>query len=133
MAAVTSISADLMYEHVRAGEWSEAATLYERGLSREEKQDPELRLPYAVALIRLGKASSGLNILTDEVVALPNARADLRRYVVPYLIDAKMIERAADVLGRLVAVDPDSVDDWRLRGSLLGRVKRWDEAIASVA
>ena len=133
MAAVTSISADLMYEHVRAGEWSEAATLYERGLSREEKQDPELRLPYAVALIRLGKAASGLNLLTDEVVALPNARADLRRHVIPYLIDTKMIERAADLLGRLVSIHPESVDDWRLRGSLLGRLKRWDEAIASAA
>ena len=132
MATLASLPAELMYEHLRAGEWPGAVELYEHELAREEKQDPAVRLLYAIALIRVGRASSGVNALTDEMLALPNARADLRRYAIPHLIDTKMFDRAAVILGKILAVDPDSVEDLRLSGSLLGRQRRYDEALESV-
>ena len=132
MATLASLPAELMYEHLRAGEWPAAVELYERELGRDEKQDPSVRLLYAIALIRVGRASSGLNALTDEMIALPNARADLRRYAIPHLMETKKFDRAAAILDRILAVHPDSVEDLRLSGSLLGRQRRYDEAMESV-
>ena len=129
MATLASISAELMYEHLRAGRWSDAVTLYERGLGREEKLEPGLRLPYAIALIRNGRAASGVSLLTPEVMALPTARVDLRRHVIPYLVKAGMIERAADVLGLIVAANPESAEDLPLRGNLLSRLGRQEDAL----
>jgi len=131
MATVASDSVELMYEHLRAGNWPEVTEIYERGLGRDEKQDPAVRLLYAIALIRNGRAASGINLLNSEMLAQPSARLDLRRYVVPHLISSKMFDRAADVLGKILSVDPDSIEDLRLYGSVLGRQRKYDDAIAS--
>jgi len=37
MATVASDSVELMYEHLRAGNWPEVTEIYERGLGRDEK------------------------------------------------------------------------------------------------
>lgn len=128
---VTGSAAEEFQELLRASRWTEAVKLYERGLASEEKRQAEHRLPYAIALIRSGREASGIKLLTDDCLALPTARADLRRFVVPHLIQEGALERAAAVLGLLIDADPDSVEDRRLGGSVLGRLKRWDEAIAN--
>src|SRR5207247_898805 len=64
--------ADLMQEHLRASRWEEAVALYERGLGREDRQELATRLAYAIALVRVGRAGSGVNLLTPELLGLPN-------------------------------------------------------------
>lgn len=132
MATLASLPAELIHEHLRAGEWPAAVELYEHELGREEKQDPSVRLLYAIALIRSGREASGINALTRETLEVPSARADLRRYVIPHLMSIKRFDKAGDVLGRILAVEPDSVEDLRVHGSLLGRQRKYDEAIESV-
>jgi tetratricopeptide (TPR) repeat protein len=121
---------DDIHAYLRVGRWAEAVAFYERELTREEKQDPSNRLGYAIALIREGRRTGGMKLLTNEITALPNAREQLRRYVIPHLMEGNLVEPAVALLERVLEAEPDSVEDHRLLGSLLGRMKRWDEAIA---
>jgi Vi polysaccharide export protein VexE len=128
-AAVATYAPD-MEELLRHGRWDEACALYERGLDRDDKQDPVNRLAYGVALIRSGRVNSGLNQLTSELAALPSARAVLRRHAIAWLVQEKRIDAALSILNLLLSADPNSTDELRLRASLLGRSRRYDEAIA---
>ena len=128
-AAVTTDAPD-MEELLRHGRWEEACALYERGFDRDDKQDPENRLAYAVALIRNGRVNSGINQFTRDLAAIPSARITLRRHVLAWLVQEKRIDAALKILDLLLAADPNSVDELRLRASLLGRSRRYDEAIA---
>ena len=120
--------ADELYEELQAGRWKEAVSIYERHLTREEKRSGEYRLPYAVALIRLGKTSAGVKILAEDP-ALASANADLiRKLVVRPLAESGDSARALAVLE--VLLHTPTVRDLRLRASMLGRQKKWDEAIA---
>lgn len=128
-AAAAAHALDLE-DSLRLGRWEEACALYERGSSRGEKEHPDNRLAYAIALIRSGRVNSGTNILTPELAALPTARVTLRRYAIGWLVQEKRIEAALTILNLLLAADPNSTDELRLRASLLGRSRRYDEAIA---
>lgn len=118
-----------IYSLLRASQWDAAAALYERQLKREEKAAPEFRLAYAVALLRTGREASAFPLLDRGVLALSNARGDLRRFAISGLTAAGSFETAVKLLDRLLDANPDSVEDRRLRASLLGRLKRWDKAI----
>jgi tetratricopeptide (TPR) repeat protein len=97
-------------------------------LSREEKGRPEFRLPYAIALIRTGRESGGVSRIDADVATLPGARALLRRHVIAQLIEAGKFDIAIRILDQLITAI-NHVEDRRLRGSLHGRQKHWDEAI----
>jgi tetratricopeptide (TPR) repeat protein len=129
-SAAIDIPAELIRKHLRASRWREAMALYEQSLSAGEKGDPEVRLGYAIALICGGRIGTGIKLLTPDIVASSQARIELRRYVVPRLIGARMLDNAAEVLGLIVAAHPDSVEDHRLLGSVYGRLRKTDEAIA---
>lgn len=122
-------SVDEMNAFLRASQWAEAVDHFDHQLTRDEKRTPELRLGYAIALMRMGSPARGLAILDREVVALPNARGDLRRLAVSPLVSAGALETAISILDRLLEVDPGNLDDRRLRASLRGRLKQWDGAI----
>ena len=117
---------------VRDGCWGEACACYERELSREAKQDEEQKLYYAIALIRSGRVNSGVNLITPGVARLPDARTALRRHAIGWLVQEKRFEAAAGILGVLLDADPASIDDLRLRASLLGRSKQFSAAIADL-
>lgn len=129
MAASLTGLVDDLHAALRASNWSEVIALYEREATREEKQQPEFRLPYAIALIRSGREASGMKRLTSDVYDLPNARVDLRRHVLPHLMGANSIENAATIAADLVEASPDSIEDLRLAGSLFGRLRRRSEAL----
>ncbi len=117
-------------ELVRDGCWGDACAVYERALTREEKQDEAHKLYYAIALIRTGRINSGLNLLTLGTARVSNAKALLRRHAVAWLVQEKRIEAAIAILGLLLAADADSIENLRLRASLLGRTNQLPAAIA---
>lgn len=114
---------------LRSGQWAEARSFHERQLTKAERAEPAFQLAYAIALIRCGRDRSGFDLLKPAVVGLPNARSDLRRYVIGPLIEERRFELAVKILDLLLAVEPDVPEDLRLRGSLLGRLKRWPDAV----
>ena len=130
-ALLRDLAPDLV-ELVRDGRWAEACAFYERELSREGKQDDEQKLYYAIALIRSGRVNSGVNLITPSMARLPDARPALRRHAISRLVQEKRFEAAASILGVLLDVDPASIDDLRLRASLLGRSKQFPAAIADL-
>lgn len=121
--------ADEMIALLRGSRWDDAIGFYERELDPEEQSEAQFRLPYAIALIRVGHSPAGLKLLDDAVLALPNARADLRRFVISPLSRENRPEEAIALLDRLLDFDPSQVEDRRLRGGLLARLRRWDAAI----
>lgn len=129
MATVIQGSLDRLHEYLRSGRWDEAVNLYERELDREERQESATKLAYAVALIRVGRIGSGVNLLTFDLLAAPHARTHLRKFVLPALIDAGRLECAVTILQKVLELYPDSIEDYRLLGSLVGRLGRTDETI----
>ena len=127
LAQQTSI--DDLNAFLRSSRWEDARGFYDGRLTDDERAAPAFRLGYAIALIRSGHERAGIAVLRPEVMALPNARSDLRRHVVSPLVHDKRFELASDVLGMMLEAKPDSIEDLRLRASLLGRLKRWPDAI----
>jgi tetratricopeptide (TPR) repeat protein len=130
-ALTSSLTAEFD-EFLRLSKWAEAIALFERELTRDEKGSAEFRLYYAIALIRSGQVPNGVKRIDQEVAEQPGARALLRRLVVPHLVNDGAFEPAIAILDRLIDADPDSIEDLRLRGSLHGRLKHWNEAIGDV-
>jgi tetratricopeptide (TPR) repeat protein len=127
LAQHTSI--DELHALLRSCRWDDARSLYEGQLADHERASPEFRLGYAIALIRSGGALAGMAQLRKDVLALPNARFELRRHLVSPLVHNKQFELASEVLGLVLEFNPNSLEDLRLRASLMGRLKRWPEAI----
>lgn len=115
---------------LRASNWAGAADHYERELGRAEKADPKARLAYAIALARLGKGDKALRILDPEVLSVDHARLDMRRFAISPLAASGEIELASRLLDSIIAEGLGEVEDFRLRGSIRGRLKQWDGAIA---
>lgn len=113
--------------------WEDARGFYERQLAEQERAAPEFRLGYAIALIRSGDERSGRALLRPDVMSLPNARTDLRRHLISPLVHERQFELACDLLGLVLEASPDSIEDIRLRASLLGRLGRWPESITHAA
>ena len=116
---------------IREERWSDACRHFERELDREVKLQAEQRLPYAIALIRSGRVSSGMAVLADLPFST-EARLALRRHVIPTLIRDKRLDLALTLTGWIVDHSPEPVEDLRLRASLLGRLRRGDEAMADL-
>jgi tetratricopeptide (TPR) repeat protein len=117
-------------EAVEEGRWSDACASGERSVGQGGEGDAGEQLLYAVALIRSGRIDRGLGQLNPEIAGLPEARLTLRRHVLPSLVREKRFDAAIAVLGRLLDARPDSVDELRLRGSLLGRTRQFPAALA---
>ena len=129
MAAVARSDADQLFELLRASRWHEALELSRNQSASTKGEQLDLRLARAIALIRGGSTARGIALLNRDCLTVPNARTHLRRYVVPWLIAEGALNEAAKVLDLLVEADPASIEDLRLSGSVLGRLKRWDEAL----
>ncbi|HEX2802896.1 MAG TPA: tetratricopeptide repeat protein [Sphingomicrobium sp.] len=130
---ISDTIADDLREELRAGRWKQAIALYERHLTADEKRSGECRLAYAAALIRSGRVASGVKILAENPSLAAWGSEDLRRWVVKPLVDSGETGKALAVLDSLVAGEDPAIRDLRLRASLLGRQKKWDEAIADAA
>jgi tetratricopeptide (TPR) repeat protein len=116
---------------VLAGSWNAGISAFERALAAGARPVASARVYRAMAGIRAAdNPADAVAELDPGCLRESGARADLRRLVVSPLVRAGSLETAVLVL--LVALDawPESVDDRRLLASLLGRLKRWDEAIA---
>jgi tetratricopeptide (TPR) repeat protein len=118
-----------LYGLLRESAWADAVDYFDTGLSRDEKALPEARLAYAIALIRTGREAKGLALLDGDVVRLPDARVQLRRYAISPLVAAGSLELAAELLDRVIAADSGSIEDLRLRASVRGRLKQWPGAL----
>lgn len=130
MALTTSSSEEReIYELLRASNWAAVTEFYETGLDRKGRERAELRLPVAIAYLRDGRTKKGLKFLDRAVLALPNARSDLRRFVVSPLVAEQQLEIAQTLLDRLLEVGAGSIEDRRLRASIRGRLKQWDGAL----
>lgn len=118
-----------IYALLRASKADEAVAFYERELTSQERALPDLRLAYAIGLMLSGQENKGLRRLSADVLALPNARAELRRYAISPMVQSGQLERAVEILDLVLAANPEAVEDRRLRGSVLGRLRRWAPAI----
>lgn len=112
-----------------AGRWNNVVELYEKDATRQERNRPEFRLPYAIALILTGREADGLKRLTSDIFELPEARDDVRRYVISHLIRSGSLEKAASLLLQVIEANPESVEDLRLAGSLYGRLRKPELAL----
>lgn len=132
---------------VRAGEWQAGLAGFDEARRAGAQPDASARLLCAIARLRLacddpaaearqagkeGDAAGG--VLDDGIdVALvqeADGRLDVRRQAVAPLIRKGELSRAAALLRVLVQVRQDLNDDRRTLASVLGRLKRWDEAVA---
>jgi tetratricopeptide (TPR) repeat protein len=118
-----------VYALLRTSQPEDALARFEDEVTRQERALAPFRLLQAILLLRTGRDAQGLRLLDDEVMALANAGVDLRRYAVNPLVTAGKPELAVDVLDRILAANPDSIEDRRRRGSLQGRLRRWGPAI----
>jgi tetratricopeptide (TPR) repeat protein len=118
-----------MQRHLHAGRWHDVVKHYEHELDANERQDAEHQLGYAIALINAGRPANGFNLLSSDVLALPNARILLRRFVIPDLLEAGTLNRAAIILEKIVAIHQDAIEELRLLGSVLARLGRTDESL----
>lgn len=130
--ALDRSSVEEIYALLRASKWSAAAALYEGEQRHEGNRNPEFRLAYAIALLRSAREAKAFPLLDAEVLALPGARNLLRRFVVSELVASGSLDVVVKILDLLLEASPASVEDRRLRGSLHGRLKQWDKAIADV-
>ena len=118
-----------LYGLLRESAWQDAIDFYEEQLSADEREAPEARLAYAMALVRAGRETRGMNLMTADVLRFPNARTDLRRFVISPLVAAGTLELAGKLLDRLIAAGSGSIEDRRLRASVRGRLKQWPGAL----
>lgn len=129
MAAMTDPGlAGEMLALLRGSRWEQAALVYEKELSPEEREEPDFKLLHAIALVGMDRLADGLKMLDRSVLALPNARGDLRRFAISPLCTKGRLADAVQLLDRLLETNPDQVEDRFLRASLLSRLGRRDEA-----
>jgi predicted Zn-dependent protease len=129
MATLIEEPSGEMQRHLLGCRWEDAVNLYERELNREEQEDPATRLAYAIALFGVDRHAHGINLLTPDVLEPPQARVELRRFVLPGLLETGKLNRAVIILEKILAVHPDSIEEQRLLGSLFGRLGRTDESL----
>ncbi|CAD6554761.1 hypothetical protein LMG28140_05527 [Paraburkholderia metrosideri] len=124
-------SFDACLQAVRRGQWQEALVAYQDALDSGEVPDASARLYSLIARIRSeADATQAISELDASMVSGTAARVDVRRLVVGQLVRDGSLEAAVAVLQVLVEAWPQIIDDRRLLASLLGRLKRWDDAIA---
>jgi len=132
MATVVRTVSEEIYGLLRESRWDDALNAVIQALKNGADETSELRLAQAIALTRSGKIAKGIGLLDRQTLQAPNARTALRRFVVSWLIQQSALEPAAQILNLLIQSDPAARDELRLAGSVLGRLKRWDEAIQCI-
>ena len=115
---------------VLAGDWTLAIAAYDHALARGASPDASARVYRAMAAIRAGETAPLADCTLDPATLRESGkRGELRRLVISPLARAGSLEAAVAVLMVALEAWPDSVDDRRLLASILGRLKRWNEAI----
>ncbi|BAN24846.1 tetratricopeptide repeat protein [Caballeronia insecticola] len=116
---------------VLKSDWATGLAAFSAAAAAGAKPDAAALVYRAIALIRShDDPSQAIAQLDAALVREANVRDDLRRLLVSPLVREGALSAAADVLSVVVEAWPDGADDRRLLSSLLGRLKRWDEAIA---
>lgn len=116
---------------VLAGRWDEAIAAFEKALAHGARPNASARVYYTMARIRAAHDPANVVAQLDAgSLRESGARTDLRRLVASPLVRAGALEAAVSVLSVALDAWPESVDNRRLLASVLGRLKRWDEAIA---
>lgn len=109
----------------------EVVRAYQSEIPTEERQLPGCKLAYAIAQVRTGREAAGLALLRDGLLALPTSRDDVRRYVIPHLLDRGQVRRAAELLDDLWRAGTATTADHRLLTNLLAKQGRSAEAVHS--
>jgi tetratricopeptide (TPR) repeat protein len=117
---------------LRGEAWDHAIALYNQDMSEAEQADPVNRLCFAIALMRSGRIASGLTRILELEHFGASDRDLLRRHVIAFLVREKRFEQAVTVIDRLEAHGVAIVEDFRLRASLNGRMRRYEPAIRDI-
>lgn len=119
-----------VFQLLRLSRWADLISFYERELGMGERADPPFRLAYAIALIRAGRIDDGIAQIDPAALATPNGPLYLRRFVLAHLADTGAFDPLLRILDLMIAANPESIDERRLRGSIRGRLRRFDDAIS---
>ncbi|WP_205480831.1 tetratricopeptide repeat protein [Sphingomonas arenae] len=111
--------------------WDEVIATYQADASPEEKRLPGCQLAYAIAQVRTGQETSGLRLLQGGLLSLPGARDDVRKFVIPYLLDRGRVRPAAELLDDLARAGRATTADHRLLTNLLAKQGQLDQAARS--
>ncbi|SAL01129.1 Bacterial transcriptional activator domain protein [Caballeronia pedi] len=116
---------------VLKGDWSTGLAAFSSASAVGAMPDAAALVYRIIALIRShDEPAKAIAQLHAALVREADARDDLRRLLVSPLVREGALSDAVDVLSVVVEAWPYGADDRRLLSSLLGRLKRWDEAIA---
>lgn len=110
--------------------WSAVVEMFRRLPSRAIKDSREVRARVAIALIRGGRIDSGVAMIEGLDHLGPERELYWRMLIAKTLMRTDRNEQAIIVLSRVIAGAPDAVEELRLRGSLYGRQRRYEEALA---
>jgi tetratricopeptide (TPR) repeat protein len=115
---------------VRAGDWAAGLAAFDAASKAGATADASAWAYRAMARIRVAEDPAvAIAELDARRLRDSGTRVDLRRLVISPLVRSGALEPAAAVLSTALEAWPESVDDRRLLASVLGRLKRWDEAI----
>lgn len=124
-------SFDACKQAVRAGDWAAGLAAFAGAVGTGAVPDAAARLYHTIARIRSEvEPMAAIATLDAALVRDEQARLELRRLAVSPLVREGALVAAAAVLTVLADASPRLIDDRRLLASVLGRLKRWDEAIA---
>lgn len=131
---------------VRAGDWRAGLASFDEARRAGASPDARSRLLCAIARLRLagddpvgkGRAKEVDDAAFDAreggidaaLVLEADGRLDVRRLAIAPLIRKGELSRAASLLRVLVQACPNLTDDRQTLASVLGRLKRWGEAVA---
>jgi tetratricopeptide (TPR) repeat protein len=116
---------------VRAGDWAAGIAAFDAAEKTGATADASAWAYRAMARIRLADdPAAAIAELDARRLRDSGTRVDLRRLVISPLVRSGVLEAAVSVLAVALEAWPESVDDRRLLASVLGRLKRWDDAIA---
>lgn len=129
---------------LRAGDWRAGLDAFDASVRQPARPDAATRLLRAIACLRLAHddaavAPRGQRAAAEcegagegidaPLVREAQGRVDLRRLAVGPFIREGQLPRAAALLRTLVQAYPERTEDRRTLASVLGRLRRWDEAL----
>lgn len=117
-----------LHDLIDLAQWEEAVEYYRRLPDAAAKAHRATNIYHAIALVRVGKIKSGISILSEVDTVEPEIPL-LQRDVLKPLIKAKRHEDAIAVLDKIIACEPNSTNNLRLRASLYGRDRNFEAAL----
>jgi len=115
---------------LRSGDWTACIAAYDTALAAGAIPDAAAQVALAIAHIRVASDPTAVIARLDaRCLAASGMQAQLRRLVISPLVRDGALAAAVAVLLVALAAWPDSIDDRRLLASVLGRLKRWPDAI----